>query len=81
MPTLLEKRLGKKPTGLPQSLQPNERGVKLFYNGEFVGYENISIPTPEQIDAEIKAEAREMAIQKIAKQEEDSIRAKRGLKE
>uniref|UniRef100_A0A6M3IF64 Uncharacterized protein n=1 Tax=viral metagenome TaxID=1070528 RepID=A0A6M3IF64_9ZZZZ len=74
MTTKLEKKLGKKPTGLPQSLQTEQRGVKLFYDNEFVGYEDVYTPTPEQLDIELEAEARELAIKDIAAKKKEELK-------
>jgi len=39
---------------LTQTLQPNERGVALYQNGVFQGYENIVTLTAEELDAELE---------------------------
>lgn len=34
---------------LPQTLKPNQRGTPLYKNSVFQGYENIYVPTEEQL--------------------------------
>ena len=45
---------------LPQTLKPNEKGVSLYTNGVFQGYEDITILSDEQLadEAEEKALAK-----------------------
>tara|TARA_Y100000310_G_C20555098_1_gene750094 strand:- start:184 stop:408 length:225 start_codon:yes stop_codon:yes gene_type:complete len=37
---------------LPQTLQPNDRGVALYDNGVFQGYEDIATVSDEEIEIE-----------------------------
>ena len=50
---------------LPQTLQPGEKGTPLFENGIFQGYENIYIPTDEQLADEAKAKEVKLIIEQL----------------
>ncbi len=43
---------------LPQELLPNQKGIKLFGNSEFLGYEDVITLTPEQIREERELKGR-----------------------
>lgn len=70
----LEKELSGKPVGLAQNLKEGERGVALYHNSRFVGYEDIYTPTQEQLDAELETEARELAIAEITAKKKAEFR-------
>ena len=50
---------------LPKTLKSNERGVAVYTDSVFQGYESISIVTSEQLDIELEEQAREEAIAEI----------------
>ena len=50
---------------LKQTLEPNEKGVSLYTNGVFQGYENITILSDEQLAEEAEQKALAKADQLI----------------
>jgi len=46
---------------LPQTLQSNERGVSVYQDGVFLGYENMTVLSDEQLAEEAEQKAMEKA--------------------
>ena len=70
---------------LPQTLKANEKGTPLFNNSVFQGYENIYVPTDEELEEEARvAKLEELVSKPIRTNEEntqmlDLLAAKEGI--
>ena len=61
---------------LKQELVGNERGVRLFKDGKFLGYEDVHEVSDEQLERDLKDQAREEAIEEITAKKLIEIKAR-----